>query len=64
MINVYAVQDGEWSPIAIATTSATSFCLLMGVIGYGIYNKWLLKPIREAQAAQATKASSTIHSMG
>ncbi|KAH6653470.1 hypothetical protein BKA67DRAFT_569799 [Truncatella angustata] len=36
LLNVYAVRDGTWSAIAIASITATSFCLLISIVAYTI----------------------------
>ncbi|KAH6658869.1 hypothetical protein BKA67DRAFT_511685, partial [Truncatella angustata] len=59
LLNVYAVQDGIWSAIAVASLSATSFCLLIAIVGYTIYSIWLLKPIRAAQVAEGCSTADT-----
>ncbi|KAH6653445.1 hypothetical protein BKA67DRAFT_660064 [Truncatella angustata] len=59
LLNVYAVRDGTWSAIAIASITATSFCLLISILAYTIYSIWLLKPIRAARAGRNVEGYST-----
>ncbi|KAI1858300.1 uncharacterized protein JN550_012831 [Neoarthrinium moseri] len=49
LLNISTAQDGNWSATAITSTAITSFCLFISMIGYAVYDLWLLRPLRNWQ---------------